>query len=406
MKAPIFSLLFLAAGMPAGAEPAPPEREPTIVVTGVRPEDAGRALAACLARHCPALEDITATLRYAEALFVQGNVRDARTVLRESIGRNRGAAREHPIAVAGLYRASARMAMQEGDGADVRRSTYGVERALRAGLPESDPHILGARLETAEMSASLAQDQTADSFFPLARFREAESLFRGVADSARAIDRPDLAALADLRRAMLAYRVGRVDARRQVEAIAALTDPRTRVQQLAARIALAGMDRDAGDANAIDRLIASLPSSGLGRPVLLYAPPIQPPNAATTSGYGNMGGDGVPMRNMSTDTATESFDYWADIGFWIDQDGHVSNVETLRAAGPRHWLSPVLASIGGRIYSPHGADELSYRVERYRYTSLLERRSDTRILAHSAQGRIEMIDITNNAQPAPAQASR
>lgn len=406
MKAPILSLLFLAAAMPAGAEPAPPEREPTIVVTGIRPADAGRALAACLARHCPPLEDIAATLRYAEALFVQGNVRDARTVLRESIGRNRGAAGEHPIAVAGLYRASARLAMQEGDGAEVRQSTYNVERALRAGLPENDPHILGARLETAEMSASLAQNQTADSYFPLARFRDAERRFRGVADAARAIDRPDLAALADLRRAMLAYRVGRPDARRQVEAVAALTGPRTRIQALAARIALAGMDRDAGDGNAIDRLIASLPASGLARPVLLYAPPIQVPNAATTSGFGSMGGDGVPMRNMSTDMAVESFDYWADVGFWIDQDGHVANVELLRAAGPRHWLRPVLASIGGRIYSPHGADELSYRVERYRYTSLLERRSDTRMLAHSAQGRIEMIDITNNAQPVPAQVSR
>jgi len=130
---------------------------------------------------------------------------------------------------------------------------------------------------------------------------------------------------------------------------------------------------------------------------LLYAPPVQVPNAATTSGVTSLNGDAVEMRNMSTNSSNESFDYWADVGFWINAEGRVEDVETLRSHGPQYWMRSVLRSINGRIYSPPGSGELSYRVERYRFTSLLERRSDRRTVAHSAQGRIEMIDITSNA---------
>jgi hypothetical protein len=121
------------------------------------------------------------------------------------------------------------------------------------------------------------------------------------------------------------------------------------------------------------------------------------PNAATTSGAGGLNGDSVEMRNMSTNWSPEGFDYWADVGFWISAEGRVEDAEVLRSHGPQHWMRPVLASIRGRIYSPPGSGELSYRVERYRFTSLLERRSDRRAIAHSAQGRIEMIDITTSA---------
>jgi hypothetical protein len=393
----IWLLLAAAAASAASAQTGDSDPNRNIVVTGIRPIDAQRDLEACLARHCPPMEDMAATLRYAEALFVAGDYRRSRNVLRDSIDRNRGHAAQYPIAVAGLFRANARMAMHEGDGNDVRRSTYNVERSLRAGLAESDPRILGARLETAEMLAALSDGAAADRDFPLARYRSAERTFREVAESARAVGRSDIAALADLRLAMLHRRIGHADARRELEAVAALTDPAVRVQRIAARIVLAGMDREAGDETAVDRVAAELAAAGLRTPTLLYAPPVQVPNAATTSGVTSLNGDAVEMRNMSTNSSNESFDYWADVGFWINAEGRVEDVETLRSHGPQYWMRSVLRSINGRIYSAPGSGELSYRVERYRFTSLLERRSDRRTVAHSAQGRIEMIDITSNA---------
>lgn len=403
-------LLLAAAAAPALAQGnASGSTDRAIVVTGVPLDEARRLLEECIARNCPALEDMAATLRYAEALFLQGNYREARAVLRSSISRNRSAARQYPVGVAGLYRANARMAMHEGDGRDVRQSTYNVERTLRAGLAGNDPRIVGAMLERAEMEAALVQDAANDGYFPLSRFRRAEREFDEAADAARRIGRADLAALADLRKAILAYRIGRPDARRQLEAIAGLTGPETRVQQLGARIVLAGIDRQAGDSSALDALIAELAAAGLRTPALLYAPPVRMANAGTSSGMGSMNGDAVEMRNMSTMASSEGFDYWADVGFWISSEGRVEDVEVLRSHGPQYWMRPVLGSIAGRIYSPPGSGELAYRVERYRFTSLLERRSDRRVLVHSAQGRIEMLDITNSATastggqpPAPA----
>ena len=392
---------ILAMAAAGTAEAQAPEPERTITVTGVRLNDLRRELEACLARGCPPMEDMAATFRYAEGLFLDGDYRNARRVLRQSIGRNREHAERYPIVVAGLFRANARMAMHEGDGEDVRRSTLNVERSLRAGLPASDPRIIGAQLEIAEMHAALGQNRSDGELF-----RRAENQFREAARAARAINRSDLAALADLRRAILAYRIGRDDAREQLEAVARLTSPETRVQQLGARIVLATMDRNRGDSTALDRLHAELSAAGLRAPVLLYAPPVRMPNAATTSGVASMNGDSIEMRNMSTNWSSEGFDYWADVGFWITGQGRVEDVEVLRSHGPQHWLQPVLGSIAGRLYAPPASNELSFRVERYRFTSLLERRSDRRTVAHSAQGRIEMLDITNSASAdsAPAEA--
>ena len=387
--------LLLSSPATSGTQPGPPESEPAIVVTGVRLGDARHQLEACLARHCPPLEDVAATLRYAEALFLDGRYREARMVLRASIGRNRNFANRYPEAVAGLYRANARMAMHEGDGEAVRTSTFAVERSLRAGLREADPRLLGARLEIAEMQAALADGATPDPSGG-SQYSEAMRTFREVARAAQRIDRPDLAALADLRRALLARRVGRSDARQQLEAVARLTGPRTRVQQFAARVVLAGMEREAGNASAVERLVDELAAAGLRNPVLLYAPPIEMQVSRPTSVDPNLGGEGVAIaiRNVDRTRPSETFNYWTDISFSINAQGHVEDVEVLRSRGPRHWVQPVLRSIAGRVYSRPGAGVPTRRVERYRYTSLLGFDTASRIAAHSSQARLEMLDIT------------
>ncbi len=373
----------LAAASPGLAQSA--RGDQAIVVTAVRLSEARRQLEDCVARRCPPLEDIASTLRYAEALFVGGDYRRARGVLRDSLGRNRGAADRYPEGVAGLYRAHARISIHEGDSDAYRRSTYGAVRALREGLPNLDPRVLGARLEAAEMHVGLGEAEAA------------ERAYRTVARQAREIGRADLAALADLRRYMLAHQRGHDGAREQIESIARLAGNDTRIQQLAARITLARIDRRAGRTDTADQLIADLARAEFGVPTLVHAPPIMVRHVGTTSGIGQVGGEAVPFRSMTMATPSEAFDYWADVGFWVHADGRVDEVEVLRAHGPEHWLAPVVTSIAGRIYAPagtNGAGQSQYRVERYTYTSLLERRTDSRIAQHSAQGRIEMIDLT------------
>lgn len=404
--------LLLSSAASGAAQTIPPATGPTIVVDGIRPGDARHQLEACLARHCPPLEDVAATLRYAEALFLDGRYAEARAVLWSSIDRNRRFASRYPVAVAGLFRANARMAMHEGDSADVRRSTLSVEASLRAGLPATDPRILGARLETADMFAVLADGVTPDPMSPnrFGRYAAAMRNFRDVASAARRTGRPDLAALADLRRAILARRIGASDARQQLEAVAALTDPRLRTQRMAARILLAQIDREAGNAAPMERLADELAAAGLRDPVLLYAPAIEVAQHSATGVDQNwhaspMGssGDALAIRNVDHDPATESFDYWADIGFSIDAQGRVEDLEIVRAHGPQHWAQTVLRSIAGRIYSRPGPGAATHHLERYRYTSFLAVNTGTRIAGHSAQGRIEMLDITEHATDAARQ---
>jgi hypothetical protein len=86
----LFLSALLAASTPTAAQLAPAD-DPAkpIIVTGKRISDTKAALDACLARHCPANEDIDATLAHAEALFVLGRYRDARTTLLGSLRRNK-----------------------------------------------------------------------------------------------------------------------------------------------------------------------------------------------------------------------------------------------------------------------------------------------------------------------------
>ncbi|MBY0520751.1 MAG: hypothetical protein K2P79_10030, partial [Sphingomonas sp.] len=69
------ALLAATAICPAAARQAPVN---DVVVTGQRLSETERALKACIARKCPVEEDIAATLRHAENLFVAGRYQQAR----------------------------------------------------------------------------------------------------------------------------------------------------------------------------------------------------------------------------------------------------------------------------------------------------------------------------------------
>lgn len=375
-----YVLPMLAFANPASAQQQQqPEAEDgqTIVITGTPLSQTEKALRDCLARKCPPDEDINATLAHAENLFVAGDYQDARHVARASLRRNDGHAKAYPLPVSDLYRANSRISAHLGEGADYQRSTWGIKRALKAGLPGTDPRLVGADLEVAGMHAALG------------RIDSARRVYAEAEDDAMAINRPDLAATARVRMAWLHQLNGDTNmARRKLQEITQDRSAGAQVPRLTALVLLARIDRQQGRQASSDALIDELRGAGFPKPVLLFSPPMKLHTNAMAEGD-----SGSATRLMATDNFE---DRWVDVGFWVTADGRVDDMEILRSAGPTSWAEPVLKSIRGRIYSPTAGDgtEGAYRIERYTYTSLWASRTGTRIRQRSQDARIEFLDLT------------
>jgi hypothetical protein len=381
MQAALRSWLFL--GALASTSPTAAQNEAsrndgqTIVVTGQRIEDTRRALEACLARKCPPLEDMAATLAHVENLFLGGDYAKARATVQASARRNGRFARQYPREVATLHRADARISIHLGDGETYRNSTFGAVRALKKGLDEDDPTVLTARFEVAEMHVRMA------------RFDEATSAYRAIESDAAKAGARELAVTARLRRAWLDYRRYRSSRSLDLlEEMAASADPELKSARLSALVLLARVDRERGRSAGSDRLLKAVAEARLSKPTLLYAPPVDIPHTGDLPNGS--------YNDQSLSTPGESFvETWADVGFWVKPDGKVNEVEVLRSSGGQGWLKPVLSSISRRIYSPVANSAGSYRVERYTWTSLIEPQSSgTRLQQRKPQGRIEYVDLT------------
>lgn len=370
----------LAVALPAQAQDRAGADGQTILVTAKRLEDTERALKACLERECPPLEDMAATMAHAENLFISGDYRRARSTVQASMRRNDRHARRHPLEVATLHRADARISIHLGDGNTYRSSSYSAVRMLKRGLDDGHLAVIAARFDVAEMLVRLG------------RADEAGLVYAGIErDAARAGAR-DLAASAELRQAWLVYRkVKSPVSIRRIEKIAASTDPALRNSRLSALVLLARVDRERGKGDGPDRLLKALAEAGVRKPTLLWAPPVDAPYTFD----GKQGRGGLSHNVQGLAVATDRFEKtWADIGFWVKPDGSVSEAEVLRSSGPQEWLVPVLSSIGRRIYSPSADPAGTYRVERYTWTSLLKAPPGSRLVQHSPQGRIEYVDLT------------
>lgn len=381
----LYFLPLLALSAPALAADADRDGDrpqQTIVVTGTSLSQTERNLRDCIARHCPPEEDIAATLAHAENQFVAGDYEGARRTTKASIGRNGRYDEQYPVPVSNLYRAGSRIAVHLGEGKDFEQSTWGIKRALKAGLPGDDIRLVGADLEVAGMFASLGRTESA-------RIR-----FEDAAKDAERLNRPDLAAVARLRLAWLSELEGDTRlARRKLEAIAADTRPEARAARLAALVLIAKLDRRAGDQTSSEALIQELRGANFTQPVLLFAPEIHLNNREFEEGE-----TGSTTRLM----ATQNFDdRWIDVGFWVTPEGHVTDLDIIRSKGPTYWAKPLLASIAGRIYSPStgGGVDGTYRVERYTFTSLWEERTGTHLRQRSATARIEYMDLTAEPEP-------
>jgi hypothetical protein len=370
-------LATAALALPAEAQDRPSTGDgQTIVVTGKRLDETRRALEACLARKCPPLEDMAATMAHAENLFISGDYRKARSTVEASMGRNDRFARQHPREVATLHRADARISIHLGDGETYRNSTFGAVRALKKGLDEKDLTVITARFEVAEMLARLNH------------YEEADRVFGGIAKDAARAGARDLAATAELRRAWMNYRRHKLAGSLEyIERLGASTDPGLRNSRLGALVLLARLDREKGKSAGPDRLLKALAEAGVRTRTLLWAPRVEIPKAYE--------GNSATYNNQTLSTPTDVFDKtWADVGFWVKPDGSVSDAEILRSSGSEAWLKPVLSSIARRIYSPSSDPSGSYRIERYTWTSLVRTASGTRLPQHSPQGRIEYVDLT------------
>ncbi|HYI49742.1 MAG TPA: hypothetical protein VEX35_14890 [Allosphingosinicella sp.] len=387
--------ILLAAALAQSPAPRPPEPG-TIVVTGRRIPDYRAALEACLARSCPTDEDATATLALAEALFVAGEYRDARTALRGSLGRNRDQAARYPEPVSDLYRANARVARHLGMDNDAHHSTRQILRALQAGLAVEDHRHFTARLEIAQ------------SMFAFGQYEQAIRSLRDLVERARAAGRDDVVAMAELRLLWVSYvQTPHGGARDRLVEMSQSPDP---YRSHGAKRLLIRIYSEYGDIQRADALIAELGRNSPRRQ-LLYSPPYE---LAERDNVGrstdrqeqvieaSIGGRSSLLTSNHADRMVGNFeDKRIDVGFWVRPDGRVEDVEIVRQSSEASWAPPLLQSIRGRRYAPAAA--ATYRLERYTLTSGIEHRvTGTHIPYRTARARVEYYDLGETVPPSPA----
>lgn len=398
-----FRKVLLAASALA-ATIAVPAFAQDIVVTGRSLKDTEAALKDCLKRQCPPDEDVKATLAHAENLFVAGDYQKSRSTLRDSLGRNRKHGEAHPVPVSDLQRANARVAEHVGEGRDFQLSTLGMRDTLKKSFGADDFRTLVAQIEVGDSRAKLG--------FP----SEADRIYREVEERALKLGQNRVASFARLRQALLART--RFDAepsasnRKELdERLAVLIDqplPGGQEFVMAAEVLRTRIDRKTGSSASTDALVKRFAErGGATGPVLLYAEPI---TRTDSSNAGWPEGTAAPSTAPWTRWSTNRHGNWADVGFWIGADGHVSDVEILRSDGSTDWLKPVLGSINRRIYAPLKKDADSapgfYMIERYTLTARVSQgETGTHLRTREAKPRIERMDLTPENYEAPPAAA-
>jgi hypothetical protein len=388
-----------------------------IIVTGKSLKDSEADLKACIARACPPDEEIRVALAHAENQFIAGEYRDAKSTLYQTVGRNRKFGANYPIEVSDLFRARSRVAEHLGEPDDFRLAVLDMRDTLRENLPADDARAMVAQIEVGESRAKLG--------YP----KEAIRIFADMAAKASAAGHNRVAAYASLRQLLIEYDMAQEndafgEMKRALAGLRQMADrPKAGAEDFAmvAEVVLARFDREQGRSDSTAAIIKRFAEmGGATRPILLYADPVKVPSGrdlktgmeelsrrfagARADGSSTiMGSTGLPLIPGSFE------DRWLDIGFWVNPNGLVSDVEVLRSSGDMYWAKWVSSSIKSRIYAPlsskgRDASPGFYMVERYTYTSRYLDRSATtgsRMATRSPNPRIERLDITpeNYDQP-------
>ncbi len=427
-------MLPLLLAIQVAATDVPTQAQPkTIVVIGQRIDDATAALKDCLARGCKPNEDIDATLRLAETQLLAGKYRDARTTLLASLGRNDDWAKAYPVPVSDLYRANGKVAAHLGFDRDYYRSTLGIYRTLKQGLPSDDYRKYMAMIEVAEM------------MYRTRGHTRARLYYDQISDQARRDGREDIAAIAELRSAIRHLPPGSSMQMAAIRKVANLQGEKMRAPVLEAKLALARMAYQKEDEAAAQAIQDELVPFNIKRPILIYQPsyamvareldsgsefafPFAPaPARGGEPGGGMVGGpgtftpgpsggnpNGLQSSNRASITSSLAVaqwsttkrvsgnfdDMWADINFRILPDGKVSDVKIIRSKGDVYWTKPLLISLRGRRYTSGKPDDASaLRTERYTYTSGYEVQTGARGMQRSPKARVEYIDLTDITSP-------
>lgn len=397
-RLPAFALSAFAASavaLAAASAAAQPGRGDgqTVTVVGQNVQAYRNRLAACLARNCPVNEDVDASLALAESLFLNGEYRDARSIVRASLGRNRDRAAAFPEPVSDLYRVQARLARHIGYDREARLAAFDILNALRAGLPTEDHRHFTARLEIADMQ------------FQSGNLNGALRALHDLIDIARAAGREDVVVRAELREAF--YRLtavpGNGEVRARLEQWANREDDANRFRATGARLLLARLYRGEGDITRSDALFDQVARSSAASASrrLLYSPRFQLAQMSRLDGE-----DPLDPANLSphTQIPDDMENGWIDVGFWVGSDGRVSEVEILRRGAEPGWSGPLLRSIERRRYT--SAAEPTYKIERYTYTSQWFQGTGSRLARRSPAARVEYLDLTTPAETAAATAPR
>lgn len=391
----IFLLLALTVPAAQDGSSSIDNREKPIVVIGESLRDSESALNSCIARKCPTKEDIAATLRHAENLFVAGDYKQARQTLQSSRSRNYRSRKQYPEDVADLLHANALIAAHLGESQAYLSNTLDSLDSLKAGLSPDSPKVLASRISLG------------DSYLRLGRIEDAAEVYRAVAKRANHLQLPNIEGHAQLRLARMYTALSDLNGGTYDEsakfATKALLDNKSPAFQPfvnAARVLDARRAARRGDKAAIDQLIATYPPNPSGSiPTLVYSPQIKLPEPSAKALSG-----GSPLHR----TALSNFEkQWVDIGFWVAPDGTVTDAGILRQSETLedHWIPPVLKAINGRRYAPTAVeanDPGTFRIERYTYTSNWTANTGSRIRVRDVNPKIEMLDLS---PVAPAQTS-
>ncbi len=387
----IAPIALIAMMAPFAALAGPNDDGRDIVVTAQSADDTRRALEACLARQCPPDEDMRLTLAHAENQFVSGDYRHARETMLASLGRNRRFDGQFPVEVSDLQRANARVAAHLGEAQAYMRSLSDMRQTLESAFGASDARVLAARIEVADARRRLGY---AD---------EARSRYGDIARDAAALHQPRIAAFATIRTALLdmsvekaARSASRVRAARA--ALAQIAGDGANVGTdlaLVADVTLARYEREEGDMTRTNALIARFShGEGAARPLLISGEPITLPDR--TNNPEDLISNNAALQRLGPNVDNR----WVDVGYWINADGRVSDVEVLRQTGGGNWVQLVENSIKSRQYTPlRGEARLGspgfYMVERYTLTA--HYRNDctgSMLRCRDPQLTIERMDLT------------
>lgn len=392
----------LALAVPAVAQETPAEgvSENEIIVTGTQLKDSLRALEDCLDRGCSPEEDIRLSLAHAENQFLEGIYKDSQRTLRGSIRRTRDAADDLPVPVAGLYRASSRIAEHLGEAKDFQLATLDMLDTLEDGLGKDDPRTLVAEITVGDSRAKLGQPD------------DARRIYKRVEERAIGLGFNRVASFARLHNALLWQAEWEANKKAEwrydnmVEQLTQLRDnPLLGGEEfvLVAQVMQARIDRELGKDTSTEDLVRQFAESGgVDRPVLLASAPL----------YTNEDRDREAARASSAAArlSTQSRDnpQWVDVGFWINPEGRVEDFEILRSEGETGWVEQIQQHINSRRYAPINTEAGTpgfYQIERYTLTArYADQTTGTRLRKREPTLRIEKLDITPENYTPPAES--